>query len=200
MLSKIIKKVDLIVWAYVLGICFSLVLNSLSNGAFQTKCAGTLEIIAYGSIAIGIPLVLLSNSVSGLSHISKDIKKAFALLVISVIAVTLALHFVYTKNLKAGEILSGMALAIYTGGTPNLNAVAYTFNLDKNILFAANLSDIVIGGLFYLIIIAISKAISKKKSIGVETRVDEATASADTITPHSSKKEAALNLLISIAL
>ena len=189
---RIIKNFGTVVWAYGLGVCFSLLMNALSKGAFKLECSELLEIIGYMSIAIGIPLILFENSIEGIKIISAKSKKAFALLIVSAIIVTVSVYFIFTCKIEDGDILSGMALAIYTGGTPNLNAVAYTFNLNSNLLLAANLSDIVIGGVFYLFIIAFSKSLAKKQ----DKRFD----AAEITLEDTSKKISIKNLFIAIGL
>lgn len=193
--KKIVNKPGTIIWAYGLGICFSLIMNFVSKNAFKNECIELLEILAYVSVSIGIPLILFSSSIKNLKLVKKDIKKAFSLLVLSVIIVTLVLYLLYTKNIENGKVLSGMALAIYTGGTPNLNAVAYIFNLNSKVLLAANLSDIVIGGIFFLIMILIAKLFVKKSPADKEDVLPVKKHAAD-----PSKKSAVMNLLIALGL
>ena len=70
--------------------------------------------------------------------------------------------FIYGKTIGFGAELSGMAIGLYTGGTPNLNAIGNIFSLDTTTIGVANLSDMVIGAIFYLFLLILSKPLLSK--------------------------------------
>jgi uncharacterized membrane protein len=55
-----------------------------------------------------------------------------------------------------------MAIGVYTGGTPNLNAIANVFGLDATTIGVANLSDMIIGAVFYMFLLVLSKPLLSK--------------------------------------
>ena len=55
-----------------------------------------------------------------------------------------------------------MAVGLYTGGTPNLNALGNIFGLDRTVIGVANLSDMIIGAVFYLFLLLLAKPVVSK--------------------------------------
>ncbi len=120
------------------------------------------EIGSYAAIAVGIPLLLFSSNLKEAKKLSKPVTKSFVSLIISVIFVTTLTFFFYGKNILNGDILSAAAVGLYTGGTPNLNAVTNIFGLSTEIIALANLSDIIIGAFFYVFLLLLAKPIIDK--------------------------------------
>ena len=61
-----------------------------------------------------------------------------------------------------GDVLSAAAVGLYTGGTPNLNAITNIFGLSTETIALANLSDIIIGAFFYVFLLLLAKPIVDK--------------------------------------
>jgi uncharacterized membrane protein len=78
-------------------------------------------------------------------------------LVVSAVVVTSIVFYVYARTIEHGAVLSGMAIGVYTGGTPNLNAIAKIFGLPATILAGANLADMMIGAVFYVFLLILAK-------------------------------------------
>lgn len=87
---------------------------------------------------------------------------AFGSVIVSVLIVTTLTFYLYGKSLIFGAELSGMAVGLYTGGTPNLNAIANVFGLDTITIGIANLSDMIIGGVFYMFLLILCKPLLLK--------------------------------------
>ena len=71
-----------------------------------------------------ISLILLSNKVL----------KSFGSLVFSAVVVSALVFYIYGRTIDYGGELSGMAIGLYTGGTPNLNALGNIFKLEIPII------------------------------------------------------------------
>ena len=114
------------------------------------------------AISIAIPLLLFSANLIEAKKLSKTVLKSFTSLVISAVIVTSITFFIYGKTIGFGAELSGMAIGLYTGGTPNLNAIGNIFSLDSDTIAVANLSDMIIGAIFYLFLLILSKPLLSK--------------------------------------
>ncbi|XMB72111.1 DUF819 family protein [Mycoplasmatota bacterium WC30] len=117
---------------------------------------------SYAAIAIGIPLLLFGSNLKEAKKLSKSVLKSFLALIVAVIFVTTITFIVYAQTLADGDALSAAAVGLYTGGTPNLNAIANIFKLDSDIIALANLSDIVIGAFFYIFLLLLAKPLISK--------------------------------------
>ena len=120
------------------------------------------EIGSYAAIAIGIPLLLFGSNLKEAKKLSKMVLKSFIALIISVVLVTTIVFILFGHTLVDGDSLSAAAIGLYTGGTPNLNAIASIFNLDSELIALANLSDIIIGAVFYMFLLLLAKPLIDK--------------------------------------
>jgi uncharacterized membrane protein len=120
------------------------------------------EIGSYAAIAIGIPLLLFGSNLKEAKKLSKSVLKSFLALIVSVVIVSTITFVVFGKNLANGDALSAAAIGLYTGGTPNLNAITNIFGLSTELIALANLSDIVIGAVFYVFLLLLAKPLISK--------------------------------------
>jgi len=149
--------------AYFLGIVVALIIflvNKLGVDFALNTDVG--EIGSHAAIAIAIPLLLFSANLKETRKLSKTVLKSFLSLIVSAIIVTAIVFYTYGIKIENGAELSGMAIGVYTGGTPNLNAIANIFGLDKTLIGVANLSDMVIGAFFYLFLLIACKPLLSK--------------------------------------
>lgn len=159
----ITKWVGTIGSAYFLGIMVALiifVLNKLGLVITLNKDVG--EIGSHVAIAIAIPLLLFSANLIEAKKLSKTVLKSFLSLVLSAIIVSAVVFYIYGYKLENGAELSGMAIGLYTGGTPNLNAIGNIFGLSPSLIGLANLSDMLIGAIFYLFLLTLCKPLLSK--------------------------------------
>lgn len=149
--------------AYLLGIIVSLFIFLLKEiGLSFTINSDIGEISSHLAISIAIPLLLFSSNLSEAKKLSKTVLKSFFSLVISTIIVSAIAFYVYGRTLEFGGELSSMAVGLYTGGTPNLNAIGNIFGLDSTTIGVANLSDMIIGAVFYMFLLLLAKPLLSK--------------------------------------
>ncbi|PKL00817.1 MAG: hypothetical protein CVV56_03105 [Tenericutes bacterium HGW-Tenericutes-1] len=160
---KLTKLIGTIGMAYLLGLIVALFvfgLRKLGVNVVQNQDIG--EIGSHLAISIAIPLLLFSANLKEAKKLSKSVLLAFGSVILSVLIVTTLTFLIYGKTLNNGAELSGMAIGLYTGGTPNLNAIANVFGLDSITIGIANLSDMIIGGTFYMFLLILCKPLLLK--------------------------------------
>lgn len=159
----ITKWIGTIGSAYLFGIILAIIIFIVGElGVDIMPNSDTGEISGILAISIAIPLLLFSANLIEAKKLSKTVLKSFSSLVISAIIVTSLTFFIYGKTIGFGAELSGMAIGLYTGGTPNLNAIGNIFSLDSTTIGVANLSDMIIGAIFYLFLLILSKPLLSK--------------------------------------
>jgi len=159
----ITKWIGTVGTAYLLGIIVSLVIFGLKKiGLNFTIDTDIGEISSHLAISIAIPLLLFSSNLSEAKKLSKTVLKSFVSLVISTVLVSSFAFYFYGRTIEFGGELSSMAAGLYTGGTPNLNAIGNIFGLDSTTIGVANLSDMIIGAVFYLFLLMLAKPILSK--------------------------------------
>jgi uncharacterized membrane protein len=149
--------------AYVLGILVALLifaLNKLGLNVVTNSDVG--EIGSHLAISIAIPLLLFSANLKEAKKLSKTVLLSFGSLIVSAVIVSAITFYVYGKTIGFGAELSAMAVGLYTGGTPNLNAIGNIFGLDGTTIGVANLSDMVIGAVFYIFLLLLAKPLLSK--------------------------------------
>ena len=144
--------------AYVGGIVATILiyyLNQLGVPIVLNKNLG--EITSHISITLAIPLLLFSANLKAATKLSKQVLMSFASLIISATVMAFVVNYAFAHNMSNGSILSAMSVGMYTGGTPNFNAIGKMFFLDNSIIALANLSDMMIGALFYVFLLTLAK-------------------------------------------
>ncbi len=160
---KLTKLIGTIGMAYLLGLIVALIVFGLRKmGVNIVQVSDIGEIGSHVAISIAIPLLLFSANLKEARKLSKSVLLGFFSVIVSVIIVTSLTFFLYGKNLEYGAELSGMAIGLYTGGTPNLNAIANVFGLDITTIGVVNLSDMIIGGVFYMFLLILCKPLLSK--------------------------------------
>ena len=149
--------------AYFLGIIVALIIFGINKLGFEFSLNTDVgEIGSHVAIAIAIPLLLFSANLLETRKLSKTVLKSFLSLIIATVLVSSIAFYAYGYSVENGAELSGMAVGLYTGGTPNLNAIGNIFGLDGTIIGVANLSDMVIGAVFYLFLLLGCKPLLNK--------------------------------------
>ena len=148
--------------AYLIGLILAGIIFILNK--FNLKISFNKDVSEFGShiaIGIAIPLLLFSTNLKSIKNLSKKSLGSFLLLTASVTVVSIIVGLLFENKLSVSIKLSGMAVGLYTGGTPNLNAIGNILGVDSTIIAMSNLSDMIIGGLFYMFLLLACKPLFK---------------------------------------
>ncbi len=154
--NKILGTIGAIAICYLVGFAFSTI--GLSGVSYDK---GLTTTIAYVLVALSIPLILFSIDLRELKKLTKGVAIGYALCIVSVIIVAVAMFFITLSFFPSAD-LSAMIVGLYTGGTPNLNAIGAAMGsamgqdveTTRNVLNAANVSDTLVGGLYFVLLIS----------------------------------------------
>lgn len=160
---KLTKLFGTIGMAYVAGIIVSFIVYLLNKLGLQIiPNADIGQIGGYLAISIAIPLLLFSANLKEVKKLSKTVILSFLSVIVSVIIVASLAFYLFASKIPHGGELSAMAIGLYTGGTPNLNALATIFRLSAEEIGVANFSDIITGAVFYVFLLLASKPLLTK--------------------------------------
>ena len=161
--NKFVKLAGPIGVAYLAGIIIALIRYALSFAGVQIPINATIgEVGSHVAIAIAIPLLLFCTDLKATRKLSKPIIKGFAIEVCTVVVVVVCAFFAFREVMAYTAENAGMAIGIYTGGTPNLNSIGAILGLDAQTISIANVSEMIIGGLFYVFLLFASKPLLNK--------------------------------------
>ncbi|MEN8157489.1 MAG: DUF819 family protein [Bacteroidota bacterium] len=109
------------------------------------------------SILLGIPLVLFSENVMKWAKMAKYTFISLLLGVASVVVLVFAGYFIFRERIPEIWKISGMMIGVYTGGTPNLAAIATSLGVDREIYLLTHTVELVIGAVVILFLITAAK-------------------------------------------
>ncbi|WP_411822829.1 DUF819 family protein [Leptospira sp. 'Mane'] len=148
---RFFKILGPVILCYAAGI---LVGNLFPSGFWPGKIP---ELIADLSIPLAIPLLLASTDfLYGIKN-TKTALISFALssfaVAVSSLLVARFLGYLHPESDKIAGMLAGM----YTGGTPNLNAVGHALNTNRSTIVLVNTVDVIVGGSYLVFLLSFSK-------------------------------------------
>jgi uncharacterized membrane protein len=150
---KLIKTIGPILFCYAIGILWA-------NCGLPLDAALS-DTVSSVLIPIAITLILLNSDFMSFKKNVKRTGLSFLLLCISIMSIA-ALSVVIFPNVYENTKIASMLVGCYTGGTPNLFAIGYGLNTDKNTIIVANLADQVLGGVYFLFICTLAKPLLKR--------------------------------------
>ena len=163
--NKILGAIGAIAICYLVGFAFS-GLGSIPAIAYDKELTTT---IAYVIVALSIPLILFSIDLRELKKLTRNVAVGYSLCIVSVVVVAFAAFFI-TMNFFPSANLSAMIVGLYTGGTPNMNGIGAALSVESEVLSAANVSDTLVGGIYFLFLISVApkcyRFLLRKRKVG----------------------------------
>ena len=194
--NKILGAIGAIACCYIVGFLFSTI--GLSPVDYDK---GLTTTIAYVLVALSIPLILFSIDLRAVRKLTKSVILGYSMCIVAVIIVAFAMFFI-TLSFFPSANLAAMIVGLYTGGTPNMNAIGAAMNADSSVLSAANVSDTVVGGIYFLLLISVGPKVyrfllnRRKKPLEAavaqpmaEENSETAEVSGDTQTPQTEEEQ-----------
>ena len=121
------------------------------------------ETVASVLIALAIPLVLFSFNILEIRKLAGKTLLSFGLVIIvvmlcSVFAAMIAKH----AGMENAYAYGGMTTGLYIGGVPNMFAIGKALLKDSTAINAANISDSIYGGIFFMLILTVIHPIYRR--------------------------------------
>lgn len=132
-----------VVMCYALGI----LLSNLRLFPLDGKLSAT---VTEATIVLAIPLLLYGTNLHRWFGHARSTVFSFALCVAAGLISTAAAAFIYGHRVEEPWRLSGMLVGIYTGGTPNMQAIGLALNASQESIILLNAADVLIGAAYLL--------------------------------------------------
>jgi uncharacterized membrane protein len=148
---NIINKIGIVVICYAGGLLLgnvNIIPESISG--FQSDLMGV-------TILLGIPLVLFSENVMKWAKMAKYTFISLLLGVTSVVVLVIVGYFVFRERIPEIWKISGMMIGVYTGGTPNLAAIARGLGVEEDLYILTHTVELVVGAVILLFLITGAK-------------------------------------------
>lgn len=113
-------------------------------------------------VPVSIPLILFSADLTTYKKLAPSITLSFLLCLFSVIIMSTLGFFIFKNHIMDANKISGMMAGLYTGGTPNLIAIAMALEVGETTIVLANTVDLVVGGIYFFLLLSIVPKIVHK--------------------------------------
>ena len=147
----IIHKIGIVVICYIFG----LILGNVN--IIPESISGIQGDLMGVTILLGIPLVLFSENVVKWARMARTTFISLLLGVVSVVIFVFVGFFIFRERIPEIWKISGMMIGVYTGGTPNLAAIARGLNVDEELYILTHTVELAVGALVLLFLITGAK-------------------------------------------
>jgi len=148
---SIINKIGVVVICYAGG----LIIGNLN--IIPESISGLTSDLMGVTILLGIPLVLFSENVVKWAKMAKTTFLSLMLGVVSVVILVFVGYFIFRDRIPEIWKISGMMIGVYTGGTPNLAAIARGLGVEEELYIMTHTAELVIGAMILLFLITGAK-------------------------------------------
>jgi len=148
---SIIRKIGSIVICYIVGLFIG------NIGILPEGTEGINNILTSLTIPLAIPLLLFSEDIRKWVKMAKMTFLSLLLGVFSVTIVVIAGFFIFKDSIPDCWKISGMLIGVYTGGTPNLAAIATMLDVDNETYILTNTADLVVGAIVLLFLLTFAQ-------------------------------------------
>jgi uncharacterized membrane protein len=130
-----------------------------SNDLMANQIASTQESIYSIMILIAIPLLLFSLDLRRWLTLASEALKSFLLAIVSLFTAIIIGFVLWGSTIPESWKVGGMLVGVYTGGTPNLAAIATAVEVSPNIFILTHTYDVVLGAIFLFFLMTVAQRI-----------------------------------------
>jgi uncharacterized membrane protein len=153
-------------WAAKAGtivLCYAAGLLAGNLGLVPAAALPVQKAVSEAAIALALPMILFTVDLHAWSRIAGRALASMALAVLSIVVVAVALFFVLrAQGLPAAYELAGLAVGVYTGGTPNLAAIKTALGIDDTRYLVFNAFDTVVGAAYLMFMVTLAPRLAAR--------------------------------------
>lgn len=128
-----------------------------STDLLVNQIGQTQDLLVSLVVPLSIPLLLFSLDIrNSLKHVKSGLL-SLVIAVFSLLIAVVAGHFLFHETLPESWKISGMMVGLYTGGTPNLAALATALDVQPSIFILTHTYDLIVGIVLLLFFITIGQ-------------------------------------------
>ncbi len=149
------KVLSPVVLCYLAG----MLIGNLGLLPVDEKIAGS---ITEGAIVLAIPLLLFSTRLADIRKFAGPALSSFGWCVLAGLISTSAAAFIFADKIPDTPVIAGMVVGIYTGGTPNMQAIGLALQSARENIIMLNAADILLGGIYLVFLTSVAPLILAK--------------------------------------
>lgn len=143
--SRLGKWLSPIVLCYLAGM---LVSNLTAFPVNEALASNAVDI----SITMAIPLLLFSTRLREVFKHAQGAMRSFVLCIVAGVISCCLATFYFSSLVEESWKVGGMLAGIYTGGTPNMQAIGLALSAPKEFIILLNAADILTGGVYLILL------------------------------------------------
>ena len=147
----LVNKIGAVILCYLAGM---LVGNFLS---LPPAVAGLQDTLSSAVVALALPLLLFSMDVRAWFRLAGKSTLCMLLATIAIIVVAFGGFLIIRDKAPYAWQLGGMAVGLYTGGTPNLAAIKTALHVDTDVYITMHTYDTVISLIYILFLCSVAQ-------------------------------------------
>ncbi len=145
-----LRRISPIILCYVAGLI-------LGNTGLMSGAQGLQSTFSDVTIALSLPLLLFSLDVRQWSRLAAKSMLSMVLAAFSIVVISLLLMMFFRHGIPDAWQLSGMAIGLYTGGTPNLAAIKTALQVDSTRYLMFHSYDLLAGVVYLLFVLSVAQ-------------------------------------------
>ncbi len=141
---------------------FAALLNSgqlTESDILSNQVSNTQDILMTIIIPLAIPLLLFSLDLRKWIKLAHGAVLSLILAMISLVASVFAGYYLFAENIPESWKVGGMLIGVYTGGTPNLAAIATALDVAPDTFILTHTYDLIIGTVALLFLMTIAQRV-----------------------------------------
>ncbi len=148
---SMIRKIGAIIICYVVG----LLLGNLK--ILPADIYPLQDLVTTITIPLAIPLLLFSEDIRKWFGMARQTLLSLVLGLVSVIIMITIGYFIFKDIIPEAWKISGMLVGVYSGGTPNLAAIAEMLKVPSELYILTHTSDLIVGAFILLFLITVGQ-------------------------------------------
>lgn len=137
------------VWCSTIVACYAVGIL-VSNLRLWPVDKELMESVAGASMLVGLPLLLFAVRIGNSLRYAKSMLLSFALCCLSGMVATGVAAALFMHRMVDGWKVAGMITGLYTGGTPNVQAIGLALEAPADYLVLVQAADVLLGGAYLL--------------------------------------------------
>lgn len=128
-----------------------------SSDVMANHVFGIQDIVMTIVIPLAIPLLLFSLDMKRWLKLAREALFSLMLALFSLLIVIFVGYFLFQDKIPESWKVAGMLVGIYTGGTPNLAAIATAVEVSPNIFILTHTYDLVLGAICLVFLLTLAQ-------------------------------------------
>ncbi len=143
--------------AILIAYAFGLILGNI--GILPENAPDIINTIITISIPLALPLLLFSSNLHRWSKIAGRTFLSMVLAFTALMLIVVSGFYIFQDKIENAWQVAGMAVGVYSGGTPNMAAIRMALNVDNELYIMTHTSDMAAGAVYLLFFISIAQRV-----------------------------------------